>query len=207
MLPKISLGISAVLAILVGYLFLQKGGNTEIAPLNLPVTTNADGQSTIKPVIVAYFNGDSIMAKYAFFQDKKVMLEGNVKTSENQLRQEAANKQKEIEELVSYARSSELTEENKAEVEQRIYELQMEMQQSEDKASNSLLDKQNAANLEMMDRIEAYAKEYAQQNGIDYVLSYQRSAQVIFYSNPAYDITAQLLAGLNARYLEEKNSK
>jgi Skp family chaperone for outer membrane proteins len=83
----------------------------------------------------------------------------------------------------------------------------MEMQQSEDKASNTLLDKQNAANLEMMDRIEAYAKEYAQQNGIDYVLSYQRSAQVIFYSNPAYDITAQLLAGLNARYLEEKNSK
>jgi outer membrane protein len=207
MLPKISLGISAVLAILVGYLFLQKGGKTEIAPLNLPVTTNADGQSTIKPVIVAYFNGDSIMAKYVFFQDKKVMLEGNVKTSENQLRQEAANKQKEIEELVNYARSTELTEENKAEVEQRIYELQMEMQQSEDKASNSLLDKQNAANLEMMDRIEAYAKEYAQQNGIDYVLSYQRSAQVIFYSNPAYDITAQLLAGLNARYLEEKNSK
>ena len=135
------------------------------------------------------------------------MLEGNVKTSENQLRQEAANKQKEIEELVNYARTSELTEENKAEVEQRIYELQMEMQQSEDKASNTLLDKQNAANLEMMDRIEAYAKEYAQQNGIDYVLSYQRSAQVIFYSNPAYDITAQLLAGLNARYLEEKNSK
>jgi outer membrane protein len=207
MLSKISLGISAVLAILVGYLFLQKGGNTEIAPLNLPVTTNADGQSTIKPVIVAYFNGDSIMAKYAFFQDKKVMLEGNVKTSENQLRQEAASKQKEIEELVNYARTSELTEENKAEVEQRIYELQMEMQQSEDKASNTLLDKQNAANLEMMDRIEAYAKEYAQQNGIDYVLSYQRSAQVIFYSNPAYDITAQLLAGLNARYLEEKNSK
>jgi outer membrane protein len=207
MLPKISLGISAVLAILVGYLFFQKGGNTEIAPLNLPVTTNADGQSTIKPVIVAYFNGDSIMAKYTFFQDKKVMLEGNVKTSENQLRQEAANKQKEIEELVNYARSSELTEENKAEVEQRVYELQMEMQQSEDKASNTLLDKQNAANLEMMDRIEAYAKEYAQQNGIDYVLSYQRSAQVIFYSNPAYDITAQLLAGLNARYLEEKNSK
>jgi outer membrane protein len=207
MLPKISLGISAVLAILVGYLFFQKGGNTEIAPLNLPVTTNADGQSTIKPVIVAYFNGDSIMAKYTFFQDKKVMLEGNVKTSENQLRQEAANKQKEIEELVNYARTSELTEENKAEVEQRIYELQMEMQQSEDKASNTLLDKQNAANLEMMDRIEAYAKEYAQQNGIDYVLSYQRSAQVIFYSNPAYDITAQLLAGLNARYLEEKNSK
>ena len=207
MLPKISLGISVVLAILVGYLFFQKGGNTEIAPLNLPVTTNADGQSTIKPVIVAYFNGDSIMAKYTFFQDKKVMLEGNVKTSENQLRQEAANKQKEIEELVNYARTSELTEENKAEVEQRIYELQMEMQQSEDKASNTLLDKQNAANLEMMDRIEAYAKEYAQQNGIDYVLSYQRSAQVIFYSNPAYDITAQLLAGLNARYLEEKNSK
>jgi outer membrane protein len=207
MLPKISLGISAVLAILVGYLFFQKGGNTEIAPLNLPVTTNADGQSTIKPVIVAYFNGDSIMAKYTFFQDKKVMLEGNVKTSENQLRQEAASKQKEIEELVNYARTSELTEENKAEVEQRIYELQMEMQQSEDKASNTLLDKQNAANLEMMDRIEAYAKEYAQQNGIDYVLSYQRSAQVIFYSNPAYDITAQLLAGLNARYLEEKNSK
>jgi len=207
MLSKISLGISVVLAILVGYLFFQKGGNTEIAPLNLPVTTNADGQSTIKPVIVAYFNGDSIMAKYTFFQDKKVMLEGNVKTSENQLRQEAANKQKEIEELVNYARSSELTEENKAEVEQRVYELQMEMQQSEDKASNTLLDKQNAANLEMMDRIEAYAKEYAQQNGIDYVLSYQRSAQVIFYSNPAYDITAQLLAGLNARYLEEKNSK
>jgi outer membrane protein len=207
MLPKISIGISVVLAILVGYLFVQKGGNTEMAPLNLPVTTNADGQSTIKPVIVAYFNGDSIMAKYEFFQDKKIMLEGNVKTSENQLRQEAANKQKEIEELVNYARSSELTEENKAEVEQRVYELQMEMQQSEDKASNNLLDKQNAANLEMMDRIEAYAKEYAQQNGIDYVLSYQRSAQVIFYSNPAYDITQQLLAGLNARYREEKNSK
>jgi outer membrane protein len=204
MIQKITLGLCAILTIAVGYLFMKPNSGAS-ASANLPVTTNADGQSTIKPVIIAYFNGDTIMEKYEFFQHKKNQLEANVKTSENQLRSEAQAKQKEIEELVNYARTSQLTDQNKAEVEQRIYELQMEMQNSEERASNSILDKQNAVNLEMMDRIEEFAKEYAQKNGIDYVLSYQRSAQMIFYSNPAYDITKQLIDGLNARYSEENN--
>jgi outer membrane protein len=202
MIQKITLGLCAILTIAVGYLLMKPSANASTAA-NLPVTTNADGQSTIKPVIIAYFNGDTIMEKYAFFQDKKNQLEANVKTSENQLRNEAAAKQKEIEELVNYARTSQLTEQNKAEVEQRIYDLQTEMQNSEERASNAILDKQNAVNLDMMERIENFAKEYAQQNGIDYVLSYQRSAQMIFYSNAAYDITKQLIEGLNAKYREE----
>jgi outer membrane protein len=202
MIQQITLGLCAVLTIAVGYLLMKPSDNASI-PANLPTTTNADGQSTIKPVIIAYFNGDTIMERYEFFKDKKNQLEANVKTSENQLRNEAAAKQKEIEELVNYARTSQLTDQNKAEVEQRIYDLQTEMQNSEERASNAILDKQNAVNLDMMERIENFAKEYAQQNGIDYVLSYQRSAQMIFYSNPAYDITNQLIEGLNAKYREE----
>jgi outer membrane protein len=204
MLSKISLAISAVLAILVGYLLFKSPSTAAVPAANLPTTTNQDGVSSIKPVIIAYFDGDTIMAKYEFFQDKKKVLESSATSAESQLRNEAMQAQKEIEELYAYAQTNELTEENKAEVQARIYELQSKMQSSEERASNNLLDKQNTANLEVMARIEAFAKEYAQQNGIDYVLSYQRAAQLIFYANTSYDITPQILSGLNARYREEK---
>jgi outer membrane protein len=204
MLTKISLGISALLAVAVGYLFFKSNPSAASTTAQMPITVDESGKSSIKPVVIAYFNGDTLMAKYEFFLDKKSQLESNIQRSEKEIEAEAKKKEKEIQELVNYARTSELTEENKAQIEQEIYRLQMEMQELEEAASNKILDKQNSANQEMMKNIEEYAKEYAQQNGIDYVLSYQRAAQIIFYSNSQYDITQPLLEGLNARYRESK---
>ena len=56
----------------------------------------------------------------------------------------------------------------------------------------------------MMKKIEEYAKEYAEKNGIDYVFNYQRAAQMMYYTNAQYDITQPLLDGLNERYRATK---
>lgn len=204
MLTKISLAISAILAVAVGYLLFKSTDATTASSVQMPVTVDANGNSTIKPVVIAYFNGDSLMAKYEFFLDKKSQLESNIKRSEKEIEAEAIKKEKEIQELVTYARTTELTDENKAQIEEEIYRLQMEMKQLEDETSNKLLDKQNSANMEMMKNIEEYAKEYASQNGIDYVFNYQRAAQMMYYTNAQYDITQALLDGLNQRYRATK---
>jgi outer membrane protein len=204
MLSKISLAISVILAIAVGYLIFKSSNTTTAPTVQMPVSVDANGNSTIKPVVIAYFNGDTLMAKYEFFLAKKQMLEGNIKTSEKEIEAEARKKESEIQELVTYARTSELTAENKAQIEEEIYRLQMEMQQLEESTSDKLMQKQNSANMEMLKNIEEYAKEYAAQNGIDYVVNYQRGAQILYYTNVQYDITQALLDGLNERYRATK---
>jgi Skp family chaperone for outer membrane proteins len=54
-------------------------------------------------------------------------------------------------------------------------------------------------NRKMLDMIERYVAELSQENGFSYVYSYSFGGNLIYGAKP-YDITAQVVQGLNERY-------
>ena len=54
-------------------------------------------------------------------------------------------------------------------------------------------------NRQMIDMIERYVKELSETTGYSYVYSYSFGGNLIYGAKP-YDITAQVVAGLNEKY-------
>jgi len=55
--------------------------------------------------------------------------------------------------------------------------------------------------------LEVYTSNYAKANGWDYIFSYQSTAPLILFANPIYDLTGEIVKGLNAEYETEKQGK
>ncbi|MDZ4821991.1 MAG: OmpH family outer membrane protein [Flavobacteriales bacterium] len=216
MLSKISLALSVVLLCLVIFLFVKldrltpeeaKKGEKEIQ-MEMPANSAFGDSNNVQTPVIAYINGDTIMARYQFFLDKKSAIELKMKSSEGKLKARMAEAQKEYEELMTYAQTQGelLQQDEAATIQDRIMELEYEMQDMQAKEERSLYEREAETNKELMKRIQDFLTGYTQEHHIDMVLNYQQLAQVILYAGQPFDITADVVNGLNTEYEAEKTS-
>lgn len=205
MLSKLSLGINALLIIAVAFLFfkmskLSTPNTAELLPAN-SAFTSPDGP---KGAVLAYVDGDSLNAKYQFIIDKTKSLEANYNAAELKVRKEYEKRQKDVQDIMTYAQNNKVSDEEAALYEERLQQLQYEMQQIEQQQSESVMKKEQELQSELMDRVSKFMEGYAKAKGIDYVVNYQRNTNFILFGNNAYDVTADVIALLNAEYEKEK---
>jgi outer membrane protein len=86
-------------------------------------------------------------------------------------------------------------------------ELNYKIQSLQEVEKNKLVEKENSLNLELMKRIRAYLDRYCAAHGIDMVFNYMDLNQGLLYGNGAFDITKNVVEGLNTEYDEEKNNQ
>lgn len=206
MIAKISLGLNIVLAIAVVYLFTRLGGSSvENFPEERVLFRNPYDTTALVPGI-AWVNGDSIMARYQFILDKSDELIKKSQVSSRKLEQEMAKAEKEYTELMQYAQSGQMSKEEEQVLQNRIMELQYNIQAMEEQETGMLAKNEYEINLELFDRLNVFLKEFGKERGIDVVFNYQPGGQIL-YSGEAIDITEEVLAGLNAEYAGEKTPK
>ena len=87
----------------------------------------------------------------------------------------------------------------------------MQMQQSLETRKQSLTDQlvkeQEEFNKDLKMRLDAFLEEYNKTKGYDYILSYTASGSAILYANKQFDITKDVVDGMNARAKNEENKK
>ena len=82
---------------------------------------------------------------------------------------------------------------------QRIQKQQQELQELQQKLTNELAAENQKNTLELRDSINAFLKVYNQEKGYDLIIS-NSGFDNLLYGNPAYNITNEVVEGLNARY-------
>ncbi len=211
MTSKISLALSCALAIAVCYLLFKDSSPASTASaegggMQLPASSAFADTAKRRAPVIAYIHGDSIMAHYDFFLEKKDAIEAKMKSSEGKLKKEMASAQKEYEELMTYAQSKgdKLPDDEAATIQNRIMQLEYKMQELQAEEEENLYKRQDEVNKELMERIQQYLKSYAASKGIDMVLNYQQLAQIILFAGEPFDITADVVNGLNEAYRAEK---
>jgi outer membrane protein len=123
------------------------------------------------------------------------------------VRKEYQKRQAEVQDLMQYAQSKQLPDDEAATIESRLQQLQVEMEQIQTKESNAVMEKEAEMQKELQGRVQKYLDAYAKQKGIDFVVNYQPTTQFILYGNGAYDVTNDVLKGLNEEYLKEKGEQ
>lgn len=222
-MKSLPLVLNGVLAIAVAVLFyFQFADKQPEARKNTVDSAVIDSVSSM--LKIAYINQDTLWNRYKLIDDLQADLEAERAKSERKVEQRSALLEKQLEQMARELQTKAADFEAKAqgmnevlrnskmqelqslqqnaqafsmEAEQEIGQLQQSLQ-------SKLMDKELAGTSKVNNNIKAFLKEYNQEYGFSFVLAYSDQAGGILLGDPALNITADVVAGLNAIYDAEK---
>ena len=188
-------GMAALTLIL---LFSQCAGKS-----NQEATTSAQ-PATLSGMKIAYVEIDTLLSKYNFFKD---LSEEMVKKSEDMrltLNKKANELEKEKRDFqTKYENNAFHTQERAQQVYNGILKLEQDLQEQSNQLQSELMSENEKNNLQLRDSINAFLKEYNKGKKYDLILS-NTGFDNLLYADSAYNITQEILEGLNARYVSPK---
>ena len=194
-MKNLSLILSSVLLVAVAvlyYLHFSSNGSRSSSSASVPVGD----------LSIAYINSDSVLKNYDFLKDNKVVLEAKTKQMDSDYRNRAQSLQNEI---TSYQRNqNNYTIGQARAVEDDLAKKQQNLQMYQQSLSQELMNEESKLNRELYDRITTFLKKYGQENGLQLVLKYDVSSDVLYGIEPL-DITSVVVKGLNEAYKAEKD--
>jgi len=196
-MKQLSLVLSiAALAVSGILLFLQLKKAEPLKPVvAAPVTNN--GASSFK---IAYFELDSLQNNYQYFKDALSTLKTKEESMNNELASLEKSYQKKIAEWQQKGNNMSQAE---AESANREYQqMQQNFQTRKQQLDQNINDQMNDTRKKIRERLETYLKEYNKDKNYSYILS--DFPEGIFYKDTAYNITDDLIKGLNESY-KKKN--
>lgn len=181
--------LSVVAALLLFLQFSSKKRNSD--KKNIPVN-----DSTISPRFrMAYFEMDSIEANFNLVKDVKTEIsakDNEYNSSLNKLDQTYRNKYEE------YASKASMTEEEREAASNVLNQLSESLKNQKQDLDQKYQDFVMRKNLEVKKKIEDYLKVYNKEKNYSYIMSYEQG--LFYYKDTAYNITADLVKGLNEYY-------
>lgn len=200
-MKNLSLILNIVLLVAVGVLFyLHFAGSGSGSSSS---GSNGAGLSAIDAK-VAFVRSDSILEHYDYLKVKRDQLEAKTKKLEQEYRNRAQGLQNEI---ANYQQTvNNLTLSQAKALEEDLGRKQQNLRLYEQSLTQDLMNEEAKLNQELYDRVTAYLKKYGQENGLHYVLKFDPSSDLLF-AGDSLDITAQVIAGLNADYQQESTTK
>lgn len=191
---KLSLILNAVLFLLVAVLFYLHF-NAKKNPIAATETNAVQELSGSHSLSIAYVNIDSLEAHYAYFQQKKAELDKEQASIQNDLSGRARTLQNEVADLQKKAAT--MTQAQGEAAQKSIMQKQQALQQREQDLRQKFMQEQQDFNLDLHNRLTSFLKKYNENKHYSYILSYSEMASDILLKDTAYDITADVIKGLN----------
>ena len=150
---------------------------------------------------IAYFDIDSLQEKYQYFKDVSGQMkqkEANLTSQMDALQNTYQKRLKELQEKGPTMTQSEgeAAQREVAQMQQKFQQRQMSMEQDLKKHQVDLM-------TDVRNKIENYLKEYNREKGYAFILSYEPGF-MLYYKDSVYDITDDVITGLNEQYKKEK---
>ena len=211
MIQKLTLGVS-ILALIAASFALLKSTDTVTHPAGeaeSPRQRAARDSGEVQPRI-AFIKGDSLNLGYKFISDKQDELISSSRQAESKLQRSLQKAEKEYEDLMRYAQSGNASEDEMQIAQQRIMELQYDLQRMEQEEQQRLARQEQVMQNEIVTRLNAFLIKYAEEEDIDLILNWGISGEGVLYGSEPFDITADVVRKLNEAYaieLAQKKSK
>jgi outer membrane protein len=193
---------NVILTLVAGYLLyahFSKKENGAVAGKN----AIRDSLSVHKPFRIAYFEMDSVQANTLLVKDVQVEIEKREKEYTGQLSQHESAYRNKLQEYQQREKAGTMT--------QPDYEkAQVDLKQLEDrlKSKRQELDQQYQdfvmrSQLSLKKSIEEFVARYNETKQYSYIVSYEQG--LFYYKDTIYNITADLIKGLNDQYKSKKD--
>lgn len=196
--------ITAILAVLVGVLFyLHFKNHSQIDKINTKVAGNDTAAN--KPLKIAYVDLDSIQEKYDYYREKMTEFEKKKESADRDLN----NSFQRIEnERVAFVQRGNAITQVEAEAFQRDYARKMQnLEQQKANMERQIQEEGIKTMEELKKKINAFLTDYNTTKSYSYIFSYSSGINMLFYKDTAYNITNEVVDGLNQAYKATKPAK
>lgn len=195
--------LNGFLALAMVFMFTQCADNKNANGDNTtPAAAIASGE-----LKVAYVEIDSLLTKYRFWNDLNEMMiqkEENIRTT---LNEKAKELDKEMREFQRKLENNGFASRERAEQENlRIAQKQRDLQQLQEKLAGELQTENQKNSLQLRDSINSFLKIYNKDKGYSLIFS-NTGFDNLLYADKAFNITEEIVAGLNARYTPNATKK
>jgi outer membrane protein len=193
--------ITAILAVLVAVLFyLHFKNHSQIDKISTKVAGNDTAVN--RPLKIAYVDLDSIQEKYDYYREKMTEFEKKKEGADRDLN----NSFQRIEnERVAFVQRGNAITQVEAEAFQRDYARKMQnLEQQKANMERQIQEEGIKTMEELKKKINAFLADYNTTKSYSYIFSYSSGINVLFYKDTAYNITNEVVAGLNQAYKATK---
>lgn len=194
--------ISTILSVialgLIGVLFYQQSNHHA----ELKKVSESEKKNSGNGFKIAYFDMDTLEAHYDYFKDAQATVKGKESAMNMELSSLDRSNQKKVE---GWRQKGNTMTPSETEQAQQEYQAMQQTFQSRKSALEQELYK-NTEDLKnnIRRKIEDFLKEYNKQKAYSFIFAYDPSSPFIYYKDTLYNITPDLLDGLNAEY-KKKN--
>ncbi len=155
---------------------------------------------------IAYVDSDSLLAKYDYAKDLEAELNAYKDAQEKNYRQQVTKFQNDYQNFLKTGENMTLSKQQETEAELKARADKLSTLEQE--LSAKVLQKQMDSNIELLNRIFAFVREYnADNQQFDIILRKTFNDSPSLYMNPAMDITSEIIDGLNKEYQQVKAKK
>lgn len=191
---NIVLGILAVAVII---LYLLQFAKPKAEPASLSAN---DSTACCQKLNIAYIDVDSLLLSYDYSKELNEQLLRKRENSQANYNQKARQLESELSEFQrKYENNAFLSQERLQSEQQRLIQKQQDLQALDQRLSNELAEEMQKMNDCLRDSIYSYLGVYNKEAGYDLIFSNSGNDNIMI-GNAAYNITAEILEGLNARY-------
>lgn len=155
---------------------------------------------------IAYVDSDTLLAKYQYAIDLQEELNKYKEAQERSYQQQMSNFQKDYQNFIQTGETMTLSQQQakEAELKQRAEKLST----LEAELTNKIMERQMNSNIELLNRIFAFVREYnADNQQFDIILRKTFVDSPTLYMDSAMDITDEIIQGLNDEYKSVKAKK
>lgn len=196
-MKNISTILSIIAIVLVGILFYLHFSHQE-ALKNVKVEAEKNAHSNFR---IAYFDIDSLQTHYDYYKDALSQMKQREGAVNSELQDLKTRYQRRIMELQQKGPTMSQTEGEAAQRE--VNEMDQNYRQRESSLQDKLHNQQMELMKDLRKQIEDYLKEYNKGKDYAFILSYEPGF-LMYYKDSAYNITPDLIKGLNDQYKNKK---
>src|SRR5690554_5306646 len=153
---------------------------------------------------IAYIYGDSVNNRYQFLLDAEAELESERKRIDRRMRNKLEEAEKQANILQQRAPTMNQSEMQEAQL--LLQNLDLEMQHYQEKLANDFRKRESELQRLYIDKVNTFLDDYNSNGQYDMIFNYQQGGNLLWIKQ-AYDITDEVVAGLNKAYEDELSMK
>ena len=195
-MKNFTLGLNIVLVVAVGILFYLHFSGAKGA--NSPTTSTKSVPSG--NFRIAYFEGDSVQTQFEYFKEIQNQLQAKGQENSKQLGEMKNIFNSKLQDFQKVAQS--LSQAEQASKQQELMQMEKAFQGKEKMMSDEFQDEQFKKLQDVKKKIEDYLKVYNKDKGYAFIFS--SSPDLMYLKDSVYDITPDVIRGLNELYKKKK---
>lgn len=162
-----------------------------------------NGKASCEVLKIAYVEVDSINSQYEYCKEYTEILKKKSETIQSTLNTKAIALQKQLADFQSKMQNGTIRSEEEANKQQTVLQQkQMQLQELQQSLAEEFEKEQNKFNADLRDSLQNFLKSYNKTHGYTYIIS--KAGDNILWAEKKYDITKDVISGLNKRYKGKK---